>query len=61
MDNLVSPDALDSLVEDIEGEAVEDDSGPLVCTVGKGFDYEGWASCLVLWHHDRSNEDIFRG
>jgi hypothetical protein len=40
MDDLVSPDALDNLVEGIEEEAVEDDSGPLVCTVGKGFDHD---------------------
>lgn len=40
MTDPVSPNALDNLVEGIEEEAVGEDAGPLVCTVGEGFEHD---------------------
>jgi len=40
MNDLVSPDALNDLVNGIEEEAVGKDPGPIACTVGEGFDHD---------------------
>jgi len=37
MNDLISPDALDNLIGGIEEEAVDKNSGPLVCTVVESF------------------------
>ncbi|PSQ96958.1 MAG: hypothetical protein BRD55_04785 [Bacteroidetes bacterium SW_9_63_38] len=40
MNDLVSPVALNNLVNGIEEEAVGKDPGPIACTVGEGFDHD---------------------